>query len=90
MNHIKLTSDKTDVICTIKTESGATPLNHATSHIKDRVKTYAYLEGDSKVINGQTEYTLSFEPLHAQSSIELYIELKSGKKITIPIDLTAY
>ena len=60
------------------------------SYIKGKVVKYQYLQGEGNAVNGQTEYNLEFEPLYAESNIELYIELKSGEKITIPIDITAY
>ena len=90
LNHIKLSSKKTVVVCTIKTDSEEIPLNHMESYIKGRVVKYQYLQGEGNAVNGHTEYVLEFEPLYSESSIELYIELKSGEKITIPVDLTAY
>ena len=90
LNHIKLSSKKTVVVCTIKTDSEEIPLNHMESYIKGRVVKYQYLQGEGNAVNGQTEYNLEFEPLYSESSIELYIELKSGEKITIPIDITTY
>lgn len=87
VNHLKLSEDKTIVVCTLKNQTGETPLNHITSHIKGRVKKYTYLEGEGKAINGQTEYNLVFEPLYAESDVELFIELKSGETFTIPINL---
>ena len=90
LNHIKLSSKKTVVVCTIKTDSEEIPLNHMESYIKGKVVKYQYLQGEGNAVNGQTEYNLEFEPLYAESNIELYIELKSGEKITIPIDITAY
>ena len=90
LNHIKLSSKKTVVVCTIKTDSEEIPLNHMESYIKGRVVKYRYLQGEGNAVNGQTEYNLEFEPLYSESSIELYIELKSGEKITIPIVITAY
>ena len=90
LNHIKLSSKKTVVVCTIKTDSEEIPLNHMESYIKGRVVKYQYLQGEGNAVNGQTEYNLEFEPLYAESNIELYIELKSGEKITIPIDITTY
>ena len=87
LNHLKLSSEKTVVVCTIKTDSNEIPLNHISTHIKGKVVKYQYLQGDGKATNGQTEYTLEFEPLYAETNIELYIELKSGEKITIPLGL---
>jgi len=88
VNHLKLSTDKTIVVCTLKNQTDEIPLNHATSHIKGRVKKYTYLEGEGKAINGQTEYNLIFEPLYAESNVELFIELKSGETFTIPINLS--
>lgn len=90
LNHIKLSSKKTVVVCTIKTKADEIPLNHMSSHIMGRVVKYQYLQGEGNAVNGQTEYNLEFEPLYAESNIELYIELKSGEKITIPVNLNAY
>ena len=90
LNHIKLSSKKTVVVCTIKTDSEEIPLNHMESYIKGRVVKYQYLQGAGNAVNGHIEYVLEFEPLYSESSIELYIELKSGEKITIPIVITAY
>lgn len=87
LNHIKLSSKKTVVACTIKTDSKEIPLNHINSHIKGRIIKYQYLQGEGNAIDGQAEYVLEFEPLYSESNIELYIELKSGEKITIPIKL---
>lgn len=89
LNHIKLSSKKTVVVCTIKTESEEIPLNHMNSYIKGKVVKYQYLQGDGNAVNGQTEYNLEFEPLYSENEIELYIELKSGESITIPIELIA-
>lgn len=89
LNHIKLSSKKTVVVCTIKTESEEIPLNHMESYIKGKVVKYQYLQGDGNAVNGQTEYNLEFEPLYSENEIELYIELKSGESITIPIELNA-
>lgn len=89
LNHIKLSSKKTVVVCTIKTESEEIPLNHMESYIKGRVVKYQYLQGEGNAVNGQTEYNLEFEPLYSENEIELYIELKSGESITIPIELIA-
>ena len=89
LNHIKLSSKKTVVVCTIKTESEEIPLNHMNSYIKGRVVKYQYLQGEGNAVNGQTEYNLEFEPLYSENEIELYIELKSGESITIPIELNA-
>ena len=90
LNHIKLSSKKTVVVCTIKTNLEEIPLNHMESYIKGRVVKYQYLQGAGNAVNGHIEYVLEFEPRYSESSIELYIELKSGEKITIPVDLTAY
>ena len=90
LNHIKLSSKKTVVVCTIKTNLEEIPLNHMESYIKGRVVKYQYLQGEGNAVKGQTEYNLEFEPLYSESNIELYIELKSGEKITIPIDITTY
>ena len=89
LNHIKLSSKKTVVVCTIKTESEEIPLNHMESYIKGKVVKYQYLQGEGNAVNGQTEYNLEFEPLYSENEIELYIELKSGESITIPIELKA-
>lgn len=87
LNHIKLSSKKTVVVCTIKTGSDEIPLNHMNSYIKGRVIKYQYLQGEGNAVNGRTEYVLEFEPLYSESEIELYIELKSGEKITIPLSI---
>lgn len=87
LNHIKLSSTKTVVVCTIETETDKVPLNHMSSHIMGRVVKYQYLQGEGNAVNGHTEYVLEFEPLYSESNIELYIELKSGEKISIPLDL---
>lgn len=57
------------------------------SYIKGRFVKYQYLQGEGNAVNGQTEYVLEFEPLYSESNIELYIELKSGEKIIVPIDI---
>lgn len=87
LNHIKLSSTKTVVVCTIETETDKIPLNHMSSHIMGRVVKYQYLQGEGNAVNGHTEYVLEFEPLYSESNIELHIELKSGEKISIPLDL---
>lgn len=87
LNHIKLSSEKTVVVCTIKTDGDETPLNHISSHIKGNIINYQYLQGEGNTVDSETEYVLEFEPLYGESNIELFIELKSGKKITIPIAL---
>ena len=51
---------------------------------------YAYLQGKGKAANGQAEYVLEFEPLFAENSIELYIKLKKGEKITISIEVPLF
>ena len=71
----------------IETETDKVPLNHMSSHIMGRVVKYQYLQGEGNAVNGHTEYVLEFEPLYSESNIELYIELKSGEKISIPLDL---
>lgn len=87
LNQIKLSSKKTVIVCTIKIGSDEIPLNHMNSYIKGRVIKYQYLQGEGNAVNGRTEYVLEFEPLYSESEIELYIELKSGEKITIPLSI---
>lgn len=77
----------TQVDCIIRINKDEKVLNHLETHIKGVEKIYKYTEGTGHAKNGETQYSLYFEPIGNEKEIELYIELKSGEKITIPLDL---
>jgi len=79
--------EKTRVDCIIKTEKDENPLIHLNSKIKGINGEYKYIEGTGYAKGGQTQYTLYFDSIGNERNVELFIELKSGEKITIPLDL---
>jgi len=77
----------TQVDCIIRINKDEKVLNHLETHIKGAEGIYKYTQGTGHSKNGETQYSLYFEPIGNEKKIELYIELKSGEKITIPLDL---
>lgn len=77
---------KTRVDCRIKTEN-KNPLIHINSKIKGINDEYSYIEGTGYTKGSETQYTLYFDSIGNERNVELFIELKSGEKITIPLKL---
>ena len=77
---------KTRVDCLIKTEN-KNPLIHINSKIKGINDEYSYIEGTGYTKGSETQYTLYFDSIVNERNVELFIELKSGEKITIPLKL---
>jgi len=77
----------TQVDCIIRINKDEKVLNQFETHIKGAEGIYKYTQGTGHSKNGETQYSLYFEPIGNEKKIELYIELKSGEKITIPLDL---
>lgn len=87
MQYIADYFEYTQVDCIIRINKDEKVLNYLETHIKGVEKIYKYTEGTCHAKNGETQYSLYFEPIGNEKEIELYIELKSGEKITIPLVL---
>ncbi|MBR7133667.1 MAG: hypothetical protein IKD04_09075 [Clostridia bacterium] len=87
VQHIKYYVNSTVVDCIVKTDETEIPLNHITTHIKGKNGEYKYIEASAEAKEGQAQYSLYFEPLKNEKEVGLFIELKSGKSINIPLVL---